>query len=121
MLKLIQLWIEQVNQKQSLRTMLKDLSFSFQLWIENKKMTVMIQNGLIKIEEFVQSQTQNKRLEGDEELFLSILLGERKLREAVNSKEISSNLSFRELLLLESLFYLGKSELIGHFSAKIYQ
>ncbi|WP_428911118.1 hypothetical protein [Niallia sp. Krafla_26] len=119
MIELIKLWTEQVNRKQALRTMIKDLCFSFQLKMGKKDITVKIEKSRIHLEEYSRPQDSTRRLEGNEELFLSIILGERKLREAVKRNEITTTFSIRELLLLESLFYLGKPELLHKFATKI--
>ncbi len=120
MIELVKLWTEQVNQKSALRTLIKDFCFSFQLRIEKKNITLKIENGTIDLEEASRLPSLNKRLEGNEELFLSIILGERKLREAVKNHEITTTFSIRELLLMESLFYLGKPDLLDKFSTGSY-
>jgi len=120
MKELINLWIEQVNQKQALRKMIKGSSFSFQLRIGKKEILIKIDNGAIYLEEYSQLKAHLKKLEGKEELILSIILGERKLRDAVKNNEITTTFSLREQLLLESLFFLGKPMLLKKISAKIY-
>lgn len=113
MIQLVKLWTKQVNQKAALRKMLKGIHFSFQLTIEKKTVTIKIENGLVHVEETSQHRPQDKRLEGNEELFLSIIYGERKLREVVENNEMKTTFSIRELLLVESLFYLGKPDLLS--------
>ncbi|WP_338471906.1 hypothetical protein R4Z10_03830 [Niallia sp. XMNu-256] len=118
MIELVNLWVEQVNRKLTLRTLIKNLCFSFQLRIEKRDIILEIDKGMINLEATPRVLPQPKRLEGSEELFLSIILGEKKLREAVKSNEITTTFSFRELLLMETLFYLGKPELLSEFATK---
>lgn len=119
MVELIKLWIAEVNRKKALRSLLKELRFSFAIKIDQAIVPLTIKNGHIKLnEDMDQNIASPKKLEGEEETFLSILLGEQKLRDAVNNKEVTSTFSYRELLLLESLFFLAKPNLLSKFLAK---
>jgi len=118
MLELIKLWIKEVNRKKSLRALLKELYFSFAIKIDQAIIYLTIKNGHVHLNESSEHENPLKRIEGEEEIFLSIILGEQKLREAVKSKKISTTVSYRELLLLESLFFLAKPNLLSKFAKK---
>lgn len=119
MVKLIKLWMMEVNRKKDLQLLLKGLCFSFYIKIEKKDILLKIENGCIILGEQENNERVAKRIEGKEALFLSIILGEQKLREAVRKKELSTTCSYRELLLLESLFYLAKPNLLLKVNSEI--
>jgi hypothetical protein len=112
MVKLIELWMLEVNQKKNLQLLLKDLCFSFSIKMENKETRLKIENRCILLDEKENNDCTVKIIQGKEELFLSIILGEQKLREAVKNRELATTCSYRELLLLESLFYLAKPNVL---------
>jgi hypothetical protein len=107
MFESIKLWIVQVNQKQVLHSILKKHCFSFCLKIGKEEVYLKIESGRIDLVEKQLSRTVEKLIEGSEEVFLSILLGKRKLREAIRNQDMTTTFSFRELLLFETLFYLS--------------
>ncbi|MCQ6275619.1 hypothetical protein JMM81_11685 [Bacillus sp. V3B] len=111
MVKLIKLWVMEINRKKNLQLLMRELCFSFYIKIEKSDILLKIENGHILLDEKATNECAAKVIEGKEELFLSILLGEQKLREAVKKRELSTTCSYRELLLLESLFYLAKPNL----------
>src|SRR4051812_40645890 len=101
----------EVNRKRDLQFLLKGSCFSFYIKMEQKEILLKIENGCILLNEKESNEREAKIIEGKEELFLAILLGEQKLREAVKKRELWTTCSYRELLLLESLFYLAKPNL----------
>ena len=106
MLEPIKLWIYQVNQKQVFRSILKKHCFLFCLKSGKEEVYLKVENGQIDFVEKNLPKPVEKVIEGSEEVFLSILLGKRKLREAIRNQDMASTFSFRELLLFETLFYL---------------
>lgn len=107
MKELLTVWASEINRKKAFRYILKELRLSFCLFIENEQILVKIENDTLQLIEHG-AQATMKRLSGKREAFLSIFKGERKLTKAVYTKEVETTLSFREQLLLESLFYLAR-------------
>lgn len=117
-MQLINLWIIEVNRKKNLQLLLKGSCLSFLIKIEKKDILLKIENGCIRLEEKNNHLFAGKMIEGREELFLSILIGKKKLREAVKKRELVTTCSYRELLLLESLFYLAKPNFYSNINSE---
>lgn len=115
MKELIQLWMKEVNRKQALRILLKETPLSLCLRTNEDDVYIFIHNGKLQLGEKVDEKSVMGVLDGKEESFLSIILGERKLREEIKSKKILTSLSYRNLLLIESLFYLATPNIIPKF------
>lgn len=109
----------EVNQKKNLQLLLKELCFSFSIKMEKEEIRLKIENGCILLDEKANNERTVKIIQGKEELFLSIILGKQKLREAVKNRELATTCSYRELLLLESLFYLVKPNLLLKVDSKL--
>ncbi len=101
------LWALEINRKKVFRFILKERLLSFSILTENEQILIKIENNSLKLLEGVRN-LPGKKLEGKKETFFSLLAGERKLRKAILSKDVETTLSFREQLLLESLFYLAR-------------
>ncbi|WP_338449328.1 hypothetical protein R4Z09_24590 [Niallia oryzisoli] len=111
MVGLIKGWLEEVNRKQAVRLLLKGVVFSFVVKTEKDIIYVKVENGVIFLDDEMQDPSVLKRIELQADVLQSILSGERKLREAVKHKAAAATFSFRELLLLESLFFLAKPDI----------
>lgn len=101
------LWALEINQKKVFRFILKERLLSFSILTENEQILIKIENDSLKLLDYKENGSI-KKLAGKKETFHSLLAGERKLRKAIQSKDVETTLSFREQLLLESLFYLAK-------------
>jgi len=112
----IKSWLNEVNRKQGVSLLLKDVFFSFALKTEQDVILVNIKNGSIALDEESNYRTKVKRIELKSEILHSLLSGERKLREAVKHKAVISTFTFRELLLVESLLFLAKSDKTNMFT-----
>ena len=99
-----------MNRKKALQYMLKGLHFSFCIKTENEMVQLKVENDLFQTCEMNEKEYSIKRIEGKEDVVLSMLSGKVKLRKAVENNEIVTTLTFRELLLLEALFYLARPE-----------
>jgi hypothetical protein len=115
MQKLASLWVNEINRKKSLQCMLKDLHFSISFLTENESVRIKAENDSVEMV-LTEMDNSEKKLYGSESVFQSIFSGQQELRKAVEGKEIESTLTYRELLLLESLLYLAKPSLEADFS-----
>jgi len=104
--ELAKLWVSEINRSNSIRLMLKELHFSFCIITDYDRLYLSIEDDSLQLLAEM-DVFPGKRLIGKEEIFCSIFSGQRKLRQAVDNNEIESTLTFREQLLLESLFYLA--------------
>lgn len=111
MVSLMKGWLEEVNRKQAVRLLLTDVFFSFVVKTEQDIIHVKVENGVIFFDDEIQEPSVLKRMELQADVLQSILSGERKLREVVKHKAAAATFSFRELLLLESLFFLAKPDI----------
>ncbi|WP_071393651.1 hypothetical protein [Bacillus tuaregi] len=103
-------WLSEVNRKQGVRLLIRNIRFSFAVKTEQDELYVKIDDGLVALHEAGESSSAGKRIEVSSDVLHSILTGERKLREAVKYREAATTCTFRELLLLESLFFLAKPD-----------
>ena len=101
------LWVLEINRKKAFRFILKERLLSFSILTENEQILIKIENDSLKLLEGG-GNLPEKKLKGKKETFFSLMNGERKLRKAILSKDVETTLSFREQLLLESLFYLAQ-------------
>jgi hypothetical protein len=112
------MWVEQVKSNLALKRLLIKNSFSFQIISENQTYQLEIVNKELRVvnDDRVKS---NRFIKGSEGVLIPVLSGYVKLREAIRQKKIITNLTFRELLLLESLMYLGKQKQLVMFNLEI--
>ncbi len=101
------LWALEINRKKVFRFILKGRLLSFSLLTENEQILIKIEKDSIQLLEYSGDESL-KKLAGTKETFCSLLAGERKLRKALHAKDVETTLSYREQLLLESLFYLAR-------------
>lgn len=111
MRKIITLWALEINRKKTFRYILKELRLSVCLLIENEPILIKIENETLQLLENEDNYSV-KRLAGQRETFWSLLTGERRLRKAIVAKDVETTLSFREQLILESLFYLARPDIV---------
>jgi len=111
MVNLIKAWLDEVNRKQAVRLLLRGVLFSFSVKTEQDVHTVQIENGLIFLSEEGNQPSSVKWIEVQNDVLQSILIGERKLREAVKERTAATTCTLRELLLLESLFFLATPDI----------
>lgn len=111
MRKMLTLWALEINRKKTFRYILKELRLSVCLLIENEPILIKIENETLQLLENEDNHSV-KRLAGQRKIFCSLLTGERRLRKAIVAKDVETTLSFREQLLLESLFYLARPDIV---------
>lgn len=107
MKELAKSWILEINRKKSIMLLLKEHHFSFCIMTDKEKICLRVENSSLKMNAD-RDVFPAKKLIGKEEVFCTIFSGQQKLRKLVEKEEIETTLSYREQLLLESLFYLAR-------------
>jgi hypothetical protein len=103
----IGLYLEKLERKNHLCELIKNKNLSIAIEINQQEYYLFFQNGKLRKSVDTLKDYISTRIGGDEKAITSLLNGELKLRvgEAMNLLHVSA--SFRNKLLLESLFYLG--------------
>lgn len=109
--ELVTAFIHEVKTKEHLAVFLKGNSFSLGIRTENEKMCIRFRNGDVSICSPDPNHTYDVLISGSKDRICSVLMGNEKLRNAMKTKTIFVDSTFRKILFLESLFCLSKQHI----------
>ncbi|WP_077214603.1 hypothetical protein [Bacillus dakarensis] len=106
MRKLMEMFVEEVNRRKHLSSLLKDVCITVEIKSGQELLFLVVEDETLSIVNKVDKRI-NVKINGDQEVLSSLLLGEIKLREAKRRNLLLVESTFRTSLFLESLFKLA--------------
>lgn len=105
---MVQAFIDSIKEREHVLRLIENIDLLIDFTANQKETTLLIKNGDFSIIE--KSDYHDCEISGEEDKIKDFIEGRQKLRNLIKNGELHVNASFRTILLLESLFFLGKSE-----------
>lgn len=106
MFELLQMFVDEVNKRNHLASLLKDVCITVKITVGHESVFLVIENEKLSLIDIVDKGITAK-LTGNQEMLNALLFGEIKLRDANRHNWLKLESTFRTSLLLESLFKLA--------------
>ena len=106
----VQLFINGIKNKAHVQPLITKANLSIELITEAERVSMGFFDGDVCMNPNDSGEYENWQIMGREEGMIALLEGQEKLRSLAKKKILSIKAPFRTILLLESIFYLAKSE-----------
>lgn len=116
MIDTLQAFIRSINERKHVLLLIQNSVMTIELVTKDEAFSLLIKNGEVFITEMDSESSNKYRICGEKDRIKDLISGREKLRTLMKKRELQFTAPFRTTLMLESFFYLGRTDL---FMAKI--
>jgi hypothetical protein len=114
--ELVQLFVKNLERKKHIFELINHVKLVLTIESDWESYSIFITNGVVSMSPTtIEKNSAKVKIQGNTEAISSLLNGSLKLREGANRDELHIVGSFRQILLLESVFYLAGKSVVNIF------
>jgi hypothetical protein len=106
----LQSFIQSIKERNHVLLLIENTVLTVEFKIKDEITAILLKNGEVMIEAGV-NHANTCRIHGEKEKIKGLIMGKEKLRTLILKGDLHCSAPFRTILMLESFFYLGKSDL----------
>jgi hypothetical protein len=110
MIDTVQAFIKSINERKHVLTLIEDIVLAIEFEVQDETFSLFLKNGQVCIADEPCSSSNKFRIHGEKESVKALISGREKFRTLIKNGNLQCSAPFRTILLLESFFYLGKTE-----------
>jgi hypothetical protein len=110
MIDTVQAFIQSINRRKHVLTLIEDTVLTIEFVVKDETLTLFLKKGEVGIADEPSIPTNKYSILGEKEGVKTLISGGEKFRTLLMNGDLQCSAPFRTILLLESFFYLGKTE-----------
>lgn len=110
MIETVQAFIQSINLRKHVLTLIEDIRLTVEFRMEDETLFLVLKNGEVFLADGPSDPSHTFRISGEKERIKELISGREKLRIFLIRGDLQCSAPFRTILMLESFFYLGKTE-----------
>jgi hypothetical protein len=110
MIDTVQAFIQSINERKHVLTLIEDTVLAIEFVVQDETLSLFLKNGQVCIADELVSPSNKFRIHCEKESVKALISGREKFRTLLMNGDLQCSAPFRTILLLESFFYLGKTE-----------
>ncbi|MDP4106296.1 MAG: SCP2 sterol-binding domain-containing protein [Bacillota bacterium] len=110
MIETVQAYIQSINERKHVLTLIEDTVLTIEFIVKDEMISLSLKKGEVCTSEQLCNAENKFSIHGEKESVKALISGREKFRTLLMNGDLQCSAPFRTILLLESFFYLGKTE-----------
>jgi hypothetical protein len=106
----VQAFIQSINERKHVLTLIEDTALTIEFRMKDETLSLFLKNGEVFLADEPCDPSNTFKISGEKESVKDLISGRDKFRTLLMKGDLQCSAPFRTTLLLESFFYLGKTE-----------